>query len=223
MQLFAVVFTIYMAFALVPIIVFFLTRRYQESSMWYLAVMLIASFLTDGLSYAIDVWLRLGNVSNTFGTIYEYLEFVMIVLLYQVHLSPDKKIRFILIIVSLIIMQTIEMVGFRGANDFQSVSMAIFSIVVTILVLAYFFKLMRTMPTMHIYYIPMFWVSVGMLIFFTGNFFLYVVRDYLVKIMKDNMAFYWSLHNILGIISYILYSIGLWQARRPPQQNAFPT
>jgi hypothetical protein len=213
MQLFRIVFTIYMASALVPIIVYVLTRKYQEFSMAYLAVMLVAGFLADGFSYASHNWLHLGINANSFGSIYGYVEYVTVILLYQAHLSPVKKSSFIAIIVSLITIYTIEMVGFRGASDVQSVSMAIFSIVVTVLALAYFFKLMRTMPTMHIYYIPMFWICIGMLVFYTGNFFLYVVRDYLIQVMKDNMATYWSLHNILGIISYIFYSIGMWQAK----------
>ncbi len=220
MQTFTIILEIYVACSLLPVIIFFLTKKYQEPSMVYLVVILVASFLVDGFGLANSLWLRLGPISNGVGTVYEYLEYAMILLLFQAQLAPHRKLPFILTIVVLIVIQTIETFAFRGVTDFHAISMAIFAIVVTVLVLAYFFKLMRSLPTVHIYYIPMFWISIGMLAFFTGNFFLYVVRDYLVKVMKDNMIFYWSLHNILGIISYLFYAIGMWQAKNARTQAA---
>lgn len=220
MLTFTVILEIYVACSLLPVIIYFSRRKYQDSSMVYLVVILLASFLVDGFGLANSLWLHLGTVSNGVGTVYEYLEYAMILLLYQTQLAPQRKFPFIVIIVVLIIIQTIETFAFRGVTDFHAFSMAIFAIVVTILVLAYFFKLIRNLPTVHIYYIPMFWISIGMLAFFTGNFFLYVVRDYLVQVMKDNMIFYWSLHNILGIVAYIFYSIGMWQAKKFRTQAA---
>jgi hypothetical protein len=38
--------------------------------------------------------------------------------------------------------------------------------------------------------------------------------ELLIQVLNDKLVFHWSLHNLLGILTYILFSKGLWQARR---------
>lgn len=212
--MFEVITVIYTVLALVPISIWFLTRKHQHPSMIYLLIMLIASFLVDGFGVASHHWFPLGKKLNIVSNTYGFLEIVTIIMMYQMHLAPAKKLPFILIAVLLVGGQLAEMFVFRSFDEFPGTSRSIFAIVVTVFALLYFFRMMRDVPNLHFYRVSMFRINIGMLVYFAGNFSLFTMTNYLVHVLKDNLVFHWSLHNLLGILTYILFSIGLWQARR---------
>ena len=57
----------------------------------------------------------------------------------------------------------------------------------------------------------MFWINTAILIYFSGNLFLFIFNTYLVSVLKDDLVVYWSFHNLLYLIKNVLFAIGLWQ------------
>jgi hypothetical protein len=214
MNVAVIIFEIYIATTLIPLCIYFLTRKYQDASIGYLAVMLFFSFLVDCFGLLSHFWLHIGKTLNAVNNFYGFLELVTVVMLYQMQLSSGKRKPFFLLAGILILAQLSEMFIFRGVTEFVGTSRSIFSITVTIFALLYFFRLIKSLPVIHVYYIPMFWINIGMLVYFTGNFFVFVMQNYLVDVMKSDFVFHQSVHNLLGIFANILFSIGLWQAKR---------
>ncbi len=209
----SIILGIYTATALVPLTIYYRTRQYQDPSMRYLAMMLLLSFLVDGFGFLSDFWFPLGKSGNAIVNTYGFFEIWMVIMLYHMQLSPEKKLPFLIITILLVIAQFVELLVFQDYMHFAAVSRAIFAAVVTVLGLLYFFKLIKELPTVRVYNVPMFWINIGMMVYYTGNFFLFVMRNYLVYVLQSNISYHWSVHNILGVITYIFFSIGLWQAR----------
>jgi hypothetical protein len=214
-----VISVVYTIAVLIPLGLYFSTRKYQHPSIGYLGAMLVASFFFDTFGLLSGLWLHLGKTINISNNFYGYLEIVTVILLYQGQLSTAKKTPFLFLAGVLVTIQIAEMLVFRDITDFPGTSRAIFSLVVTILAIWYFFRLMHEVPAVHIYFLPMFWINIGMLVYFAGNFYLFAMQNYLVHVLKSDLIFQWSLHNIFGILTYVFFSIGLWQPlRKAPSQ-----
>ncbi len=58
---------------------------------------------------------------------------------------------------------------------------------------------------------PFFWINSGILLFFSGGFFIFIFSDYRDTTRMINL---WDIHNIIHIIYNILIIIGFWKARK---------
>jgi hypothetical protein len=211
---FVAAFKIYLATTLAPLGIYFFTRKQQEPRTGYLAVMLIFAVLMDTIGLINMIWFHVGQRLNLLSNFYGLIETVTVILLYKDQLSFRKKWSFYVLAVVLVAAELVEMYVFRGPMVFPGTCRSILAIVVTIFALMYFYELMRDLPTVRIHHLPMFWINIGMLVFFTGNFFVFIMQDYLTRVMKDNMVFYWSFHNFMGILSNVFFSVGLLQVLR---------
>lgn len=59
--------------------------------------------------------------------------------------------------------------------------------------------------------VPMFWIFTGIFFYCFSTFFIFVIKSTLENEQANRL---WPIHNIVNIITYILYAIGLWQYRR---------
>ncbi|MEL6274231.1 MAG: hypothetical protein AAFU03_03855 [Bacteroidota bacterium] len=57
--------------------------------------------------------------------------------------------------------------------------------------------------------LPLFWVSAGLLIYFSGSFFIFLAGNYFLPERQTLMAIY-GIHSILNILANIFYGIALW-------------
>jgi hypothetical protein len=211
---FVAAFKIYLATTVVPLGIYFFTRKQQEPRIGYLAVMLIFSVLMDTIGLVNMIWFHIGQKMNLITNYYGVIEIATVTLVYKDQLSIKKKWVFYVFAVVLMVAQLAELHIFRGPMVFPGTTRSTLAIAVTIFALVYFYELMRDLPTVRIHHLPMFWINIGMLVYFTGNFFVFIMQDYLTRVMKDNMIFYWSFHNFMGILSNIFFSVGLLQVLR---------
>lgn len=186
-------------------LIFFLSRHNQQTPMTFLMIMLAASLTVE----IIGTFELIPRMTNVGGNVYTLAEITMIVLIYRAALTYRKVWIMYALLVALLGIQLYQMIIYPGIQGFPSITRTAMSIVVTILSLQYFFKLMRDLPDGKFTAIPMFWVNVGMLTYFGGNLFLFVVRDYLVNILKDDLLNYWILHNLLLVVSFAFYVVAL--------------
>jgi hypothetical protein len=85
--------------------------------------------------------------------------------------------------------------------------------------LFYFYRLLNELPIIHIQHLPMFWVSVSVLTYYAGNFFLFLVKNYLVYGESGSHKLMWILHNLLNITKNLLFAIALWQSYRKARSS----
>lgn len=200
------------------ILIYILTRKKQTVAMAFLATLLAASVASDFVGAIVP-----GVVPNIAGNLYTLVEITAIVFIYKSELRHDKKWPMTAVLVILLCIQLYQMIIFPGIREFPSVSRTALSIVVTVFCLLFFFRVMRDPPSGSLTRLPMFWINVGMLTYYGGNMFLFIVRDYLVYTLKDTLVQYWILHNVLVLFwSIFLFTALLLQSRSSQQHEVQP-
>jgi len=60
---------------------------------------------------------------------------------------------------------------------------------------------------------PMFWISAGVMIYFTPNFLLFVLSNYVLKQPGTDLRADWSIHSVSNLLANACYTVGLWLSR----------
>jgi hypothetical protein len=199
------------ALNLVPLSIYFATRHRQEPAMKFLAIALVAHFFSDLIGTTTYI-MGDGETSLVLSNLYSLLETVMIVLLFRVKFNAAAGRALLFLGVCLVALQLYQIGLNPGIFVFPIFSRMVISLAVTMLSILYFYKLINDLPAVHIYKVPMLWINIGLLVYFTGNFVLFTLKDYLADALANDLRFYWGYHNFLTGLSYILFSIGLLQA-----------
>ena len=84
------------------------------------------------------------------------------------------------------------------------------SLLVLGLVLVYFYKVIRELVVVHLEREPMFWVSVGLLLYFAGNVFIFVSSNYVLQHSTALSHQLWAIHSLLYMVLFGLYTWALW-------------
>lgn len=93
----------------------------------------------------------------------------------------------------------------RSIYEFNSETRVVESFLLVFCSLLYFNELSKSLSTekLNILKIPMFWISIGILFYFAGNFFLFLFYREISQISST----LWSLHSIVNIITNFLFMI----------------
>lgn len=80
--------------------------------------------------------------------------------------------------------------------------------------LIYFYLMIAEMPTKEITKYPMFWIMTAFLVYFAGTFVLSLSLDFLIKVLKDDLAWLWTARNFFRFFFCLVVSYGLWMDLR---------
>ncbi len=182
--------------------------------MRFLAWLLIASMAADITSMISSLWIRSADVNSISWNLYVVISIICIILFYK-PLFPARFKNMFLITMILLLLIYLYYFFTRDLSTHDRSTPS--NIVFTVLPILFFFKMIREMPTIHIQRFPMFWINAGFLIYFSGAVILYMISDYLVRVLNNDRTSYWIFHNFLGVVKYILFAIGLWQVNLRPK------
>lgn len=87
------------------------------------------------------------------------------------------------------------------------------SVVVIFLALAYFYKVFQELKVQNLLLEPFFWVSAGLLLFFSGNFLIFIFMNFILLYSKNLNDQIWVIHALMNYMLYITYAIALWVGR----------
>ncbi len=93
----------------------------------------------------------------------------------------------------------------------NSASMGLKSIILICSAVFYFKDMLSKLEYETPWENPFFWINSGILLFFSGGFFIFIFSDYRDTTRMINL---WDIHNIIHIIYNILIIIGFWKARK---------
>lgn len=93
---------------------------------------------------------------------------------------------------------------------FNSVQRFAESVLVLGLVLLYFYRVIRELVIVHLEQEPLFWISVGLLLYFSGNVFIFVSSNYVLQHSQALSMRMWDIHALLYMILQGLYAWALW-------------
>jgi hypothetical protein len=138
-------------------------------------------------------------------------EFGLLAWMYRLALRPSAVSRLLPAVVAVFALASL----FSYANpaslyEFNSVQRFAESLLIIGLVLLYFYKVIRELVIVHLEREPLFWVSVGLLLYFSGNVFIFVSSNYVLQHSKSLSLRLWNIHELLYMVLYGLYAWALW-------------
>ena len=143
--------------------------------------------------------------------IYPIVELVLLSIIYQGSLkSFFPPVLIPLLSGSTILFSIINSLFIQSIFSFSSNAITLECGVVIIYSVSYFIKLLRFPPIDHLDRNPMFWINCAVLIYFSGSFMIFMYSNHILPGSKDMQMVVWSVHGILNIVMYTLYSIALW-------------
>jgi hypothetical protein len=95
----------------------------------------------------------------------------------------------------------------QGPYVVNSYSIVLSAVVFIVLSLLYFRQLLINLPETFVHRVPMVWVNSAVLIYFSGNLFIFMLFNYL-------MSSIWLLHNLLNVTKHVLLFVAVWQSQR---------
>ena len=142
---------------------------------------------------------------------YEPLYFLLVALLYRktVEFGSMRKAVDILTIVFLIF-SVINSIFFQPLDQFNANAIRIGMIVFIVLVLVYFQSLLKAQSYTELERKPVFWMSVGLLLYNSGALTIFILGDYFLESDRELVTSFWSLNVIFNIVLIGFYSIALW-------------
>ena len=141
------------------------------------------------------------------------VEFGLISGVYYLATNRQHKTVFTFFPVAFALLSFVNTTFIQG-DSINSFSLVVKSIVAIFFSLYYFYWLLQELPTTELQRLPMFWVNSAILIFYSGNLFLFVFTDYLIHVMNNDMYLMWTVHNVLKIIEILMIVVALWMDLR---------
>ena len=139
------------------------------------------------------------------------VEFGLLALMYYRASWPTAKGRGLLALIA--IFSLVSLFSYTDPASlvrFNSLQRFVESFLVLGLVLLYFYKVIRELVIVHLEKEPMFWVSVGLLLYFSGNVFIFISSNYVIQHSRDLSMKLWDVHAILYMVLNGLYAGALW-------------
>lgn len=66
-----------------------------------------------------------------------------------------------------------------------------------------------------------FWINTAILLYSSGTFFIYLLVDYLVRLLNSNLVIVWMIHHSVGLIFYSIIIYGLIKVRMEYESRVY--
>lgn len=174
--------------------------------------LILALMTCSVVANVVQVVLGLYKVNNLLvGHLYVLAEFSLIACIYKIILSkfiPAKAFWVMLLgFIVFSLFNAFYIQGWQGTNSYQRTTECVLLFFV---VLLYFYKTLKELQVQQIEREPMFWFSVGLLLYFSGALFIFIFSNYLLRYSQDLGITFWIVHDFFLILFYISATIALW-------------
>lgn len=197
------------ASVMVPLIVWGIRRKsanYAQKTLglliWVSLIVEIAARLTSHVFYiGNNLWIL---------HVFTVVEFAILTLIYKRQLSSLFRERvFYGAIWAFLGMAILNTLYLEPLTAFNSNVRGVESLILICWALSYFYLILKELNIEHLESTPLFWISVSILIYFSGNLIVFVLSNYVLPHYELSMAT-WGMHAILNIVHHIIFAIALW-------------
>lgn len=139
------------------------------------------------------------------------IQFLFFYLLFYKYLENTREKRWPLIATACYLVSWIaDLIYFRKIG-FLSFSYTMGNTILLVLLFLFFIKFINSEEILKYRSSLMFWVCLGLLVFYLGTFPFFALRNTLYKSYKDVFYVYWYISFVLNYIMYILFAIAfIW-------------
>ncbi|MCB0628320.1 MAG: hypothetical protein R2824_14660 [Saprospiraceae bacterium] len=172
--------------------------------------------LLSVLTEVIARWVRnTDEFQNLVYYIFTLCEFILLSYIFMQTLVPFFRRAFLLtLIIFFCLFVIVDMVWLSGLAAFNSYSTAVEGLLIIFLILCYFYKTLQELRIKYLEREPLFWVSTGVLLYFSSNLFIFLFTNYINSSTRA-LFIIWGIHAIFGILLNVLYTLALWVTPKP--------
>lgn len=194
-----------------PFIIIVLSKKKYEYPLTFLKYLIFFTALVEVIVETLW-WHSVNNLPLLH--LYIIVEFALLGWMYHLYLYKLLGRYLIpLIIVAFCTFSIINSLFIQSIFTFNTYARAIENLLLILLSLAYFYKMLKELKVKYLEKDPMFWINSGILVYFSGNLFIFIFSNYILPHKSLNMLF-WSIHATLNLFIYTFYAIGLWLSRQ---------
>ena len=146
--------------------------------------------------------------------IYTVIEFCLISFFFIKIISQPKLVLIIKIFIILFLGVTAFDLISNGYESMGNLSTTTESILFILYSSSFFYLLMKNPIHVNVLAIPAFWLNAAVMLYFSGNLFLFIFSNYLELHSEKVLVELFTVHSILNILSYSLISIAFWKTKR---------
>ena len=197
-----------------PLIIgFFFYRNFQKGTK-YIFYFVLFGTLTEILITVLNRWLDLIDNTMPLGHIYIPVSFLLVGLFYFHLLRGFLKEKIITaIIVIFMLFSVLNSLLIQSIYSFPNYSGAIGALILIGFSVLLFAKIMVEGNIKKLSGEPMVWINSAILIYYTANFFFYILYNILFENSIEFLKQTIFVLNIFNLIFYILIAIGFWQVK----------
>ena len=204
-------------FILVGVVIFMTIPRqgkkeYLELGLWLWLALIIE--ITTLVTYRV-----FHSNPNAASNVYGLLNFPLAVLLYRRRVSWKNKNIIAAIPIAGYMLFDLSNILREGMFAFNTYVMVLEAACFIVMSIAYFYVLIRELPTESISKLPMFWINTSNLIYYSGTFVITLSSDYLIEVLNNDLSGVWIFHNFLGLIFYSIFWYGMLLIRSEYQKK----
>ncbi len=192
---------------IITIIIFFVFAKNNRNTGSLIVIIYTCYSLTNDIVIEKKLLNSIGIDSTFLMSIFTIVEFTFL-FYYLYHILANKKIKAFLL-VSTFIFFVVAFINIyknfvQNSLSLDTIPIAVSSIILIIGSIAYFFEQIQTPEVSFIYSKPSFWVVVGIMIYFSGTFFLFLQYENLSDTDKKT---FWIINMFCLILKNIFFSI----------------
>jgi uncharacterized membrane protein YjjB (DUF3815 family) len=205
-------------FSIVPLVVACLIGvvRYQrlDKTRRYLVWLSLLALLVS----IVSMWLAYHKRPNLFlAPLDTAIEFTLLALMYRRTLRPVAVVRYLPAAIGLFLLGTaLSYQPLLNTIEFSPIQHVTESVMVLVLVLLYFrHKLKLPMSLAPLEHEPMFWISAGLLLYFSGSIFIFLSSNAVLNLSQELSRNVWAIHALLYSFLNGFYVVALSVDPRP--------
>lgn len=194
-------------------------RTYFRKELNILFLYVIASCVLEVFG---NIWAHVLHKPNHFMiNTFAVVEYALISLMYREAFVGAKLKKLSLIVTLLFIVFAVTtFTNILGYVRFNSMVNTASCFIIIIWVFVYFYQLLQTLQIRSLSRSSLFWISVGILLYFSGTLFLFLYAEILFfETTPELSKQLWIIYFFLLLLFRIFLTIGLWFSKTPQQLN----
>lgn len=185
-----------------------LTYRRHTRTQRILFLLIIITAVVEALSTLL--WSKKINNMPIFH-IYGVVEFLLLSSIYKNKLYSFNSKRWMNVMMILFVgFSLINVLFIQNLHEFNSNGLTFSSLCMIFFSILYFIQLLRESKYSSLERIPMFWINVGVLIYFSSSIFLFHLSNMLIPESLQVRGVAWGVHAIFNVFHYLAFTIALW-------------
>ncbi len=163
------------------------------------------------ISFAGHIWTAVGYGNNLpFYYIYILVELIILLQIFKLMFGDSiQQRKWLILSLSFLMIWVVNVTYGEGWWVFPNKIRALEAIIIVTIIILWFLKMMRERVILFPYRTFEFWMCTGLLIFFSGNFLLFVFSNYVLNTELEVFMAIWKVNAILNILLYLIYCIAL--------------